>query len=91
MENAKVAQAKVDQRHPGTNYMIPQGISVRPHAKEKRKKFEPRGQARIKIWKHLFACTTSQLQVVEVLTAQTHLGTSPDVHAKFDPHATTDT
>ena len=22
-----------------------------------------------------------------MLTAQTHLGTSPDVHAKFDPHA----
>ena len=45
VENAKVAQVKVDQRHPGTNYIIPQGISCCLDAK-KRKKLEPQGQAR---------------------------------------------
>ena len=55
VENAKVAQVKVDQRHPGTSYIIPQGIFCCPD--EKNLNLKAKLELGIKIWKQSFACT----------------------------------
>ena len=67
MENAKVAQAKVDQRHPGTNYMIPQGISVRLDAKKKKLDLQAKLELGIKVFETAVGLYSQMLQIVEVI------------------------